>query len=63
MFIWIGLGVNPDIIQKLFGVPSAIAVNIEQFKLPELDNPVSLAVRNIIEEIRLQRHRHMRVSL
>ncbi|XP_044766723.1 protein transport protein Sec24C isoform X2 [Coccinella septempunctata] len=63
MFMWIGLGANPEFIQKLFGVPSAIQVNIEQFKLPELDNPVSLAVRNIIEEIRIQRHRHMRLTL
>lgn len=63
MFLWIGLGANPDFIQKLFGVPSAIQVNIEQFKLPELDNPVSLAVRNIVEEIRKQRHRHMRLTL
>lgn len=62
MFLWFGLGVNPEFIQKLFGAPSAIQVDIERVGLPELDNPVSIAIRSIIDEIRIQRHRCMRVS-
>lgn len=62
MFLWFGLGVNPNLIQKLFGASSAIQVDVDKTGLPELDNPFSLAVRSIIDEIRIQRHRHMRVS-
>ncbi|XP_056630676.1 protein transport protein Sec24C isoform X2 [Diorhabda sublineata] len=63
MFLWFGLGVNPDFIQKLFGAPSAIQVDIDRINLPELDNPLSVAVRSIIDEIRIQRHRCMRLTL
>lgn len=62
MFLWIGLGANQDFIQQVFGVPSAVQINIEQTTLPVLDNPTSEAVRTIIEQIRSQRHRYMRVS-
>ena len=61
MFLWIGLGANPNFVQQVFGAPSAIQVNIETVALPELDNPLSLAVRTIVEEIRIQRHKCMRV--
>lgn len=63
MFLWIGLGAKPDFIQQVFGVPSAIQVDIEKIALPELNNPLSKAVRSIIEEIRIQRHRYMRVCI
>ncbi|CAH1990450.1 unnamed protein product [Acanthoscelides obtectus] len=62
MFLWFGLGVNPEFIQKLFGAPSAIQVNLEA-GLPELENPLNIAVRSIIEEVRIQRHRCMRLTL
>lgn len=62
MFIWIGLSANPDFIQQVFGVPSAVQVNIEIVRLPELDNPLSEAVRTLVEQIRAQHHRCMRVS-
>lgn len=63
MFLWIGLGANQDFIQQVFGVPSAVQINIEQTTLPVLDNPTSEAVRTIIEQIRSQRHRYMRLTL
>ena len=62
MFLWLGLGANQEFVQQVFGVPSAVQVNIEMCQLPELDNPLSIAVRSIIEQIRIQRHRFMRVS-
>lgn len=62
MFMWIGMGANSEFIQQVFGVPSAVQVNIEIMKLPELDNPLSGAVRSVIEQIRIQRHRSMRVT-
>lgn len=63
MFLWFGLGVSPDLIQKLFGAPSATQVDVDRICLPELDNPVSIAIRSIIDAVRIQRHRCMRVSL
>lgn len=63
MFLWIGLEANPEFVQKVFGVPSAIQVDIEKVALPEFDNPLSVAVRTIIEEIRIQRHKCMRVII
>lgn len=63
MFLWIGLGVKPDFIQQVFGVASSIQVDIEKIALPELNNPLSNAVRSIIEEIRIERHRYMRVCI
>lgn len=62
MFLWIGLGASPEFTRQVFGAPSAIQIDVERSTLPELDNPLSLAVRNIIEEIRIQKHRCMRVS-
>lgn len=63
MFLWIGLGASPEFIQQVFGVPSAVQVNIEMVQLPELDNPLSEAVRSAVEEVRSQHHRRMRVSV
>jgi protein transport protein SEC24 len=63
MFLWIGLGASPDFIQKVFGVPSAIQVDIEKVALPELDTPLSVAVRTIIDDIRTQRHKCMRLTI
>lgn len=63
LFLWIGLGANPEFIQKVFGVPSAIQIDIDRISLPNLENPLSQTIRNIIEEIRIQKHRCMRVRL
>ncbi|XP_076263106.1 COPII coat complex component secretory 24CD [Rhynchophorus ferrugineus] len=63
MFLWVGLGANPEFVQNVFGAPSAIQVDIERPHLPELDNPVSIAVRNLIDEIRLLRHKCMRLTI
>lgn len=63
MFMWIGLGVDQEFVQQVFGVPSAVQINIEKADIPELDNPLSNAVRSIIEQIRIQKHRCMRVNI
>lgn len=61
MFLWIGLAAPPDFLEKVFGVQSAIQVNIESPTLPLIDNPLNEAVRSVIQQIRVQRHRCMRV--
>lgn len=63
MFLWVGLGANPDFVQNVFGAPSAIQIDIERPFLPELDNPLSIAVRKIIDDIRIERHRFMRLTI
>ncbi|XP_017774073.1 PREDICTED: protein transport protein Sec24C [Nicrophorus vespilloides] len=63
MFLWIGLGANQEFIQQVFGAPSAVQINIDRIKLPELNNPMSEAVRSVIDQIRIQRHRYMRLTL
>lgn len=63
MFIWIGMNASPEFLQQVFGVGSAVQVNIENVRLPVIDNPLNEAVHTIIEKIRTQRHRYMRVSI
>lgn len=62
MFVWIGLGADQEFIQQVFGVASAVQVNIETTQFPILDNPLNVAVRSVVEKIRSQHHRCMRVS-
>lgn len=62
MFLWIGLAVNPEWLQAVFGVASPTQIDVERPFLPELDTPLSHNVRKIISDIRSQRHRCMRVS-
>ncbi|XP_066254197.1 protein transport protein Sec24C [Euwallacea similis] len=63
MFLWVGLGASPEFVQNVFGAPSAIQIDIERPSIPELDNPLSLAVRKIIDDIRIERHRFMRLTI
>lgn len=63
MFVWIGLSADQEFVQQVFGVPSAVQVNIEMTRFPELDNPLNQAVRTVVEKIRSQHHRSMRVSI
>ena len=86
MFLWVGLSINAEWIQQVFGVNSVAQVDIDkvgsrkillkylatsiviyllnllfQTKLRDFDNPLSVRVREIINTIRNERHRHMKV--
>lgn len=63
MLLWIGLGVNPDFCQQIFGVPSPIQIDVDKITLPKLDNPLAHAVHSVIDQIRAERHRCMRVRI
>lgn len=63
MFVWIGLSADPEFVQQVFGVPSPLQINIEMTQFPELNNPLNEAVRSVVEQIRSQHHRCMRVSI
>ncbi|XP_071455652.1 protein transport protein Sec24C [Hetaerina americana] len=63
MFLWIGLNVGVQWVRDVFGAQSAAQIDIDRTSLPQLDNPLSRRISTVIEEIRSQRHRRMRLTL
>lgn len=63
LFLWIGLNVSMEWVQKVFGVHSAAQIDIDRTSLPHLDNPLSARIHSVIASIRHQRHRYMRLTL
>jgi protein transport protein SEC24 len=63
LFLWIGLNVDMEWVQNVFGVHSAAQIDIDRTSLPELDNTLSVRIRSVIDSVRQQRHRSMRVSV
>ncbi|XP_044736103.1 protein transport protein Sec24C [Chrysoperla carnea] len=63
MFLWVGLNVNSEWVQSIFGVPSVIQANFDMVELPILENPLSNRMRNLIESIRSLRPHCMRLTL
>ena len=47
-------------LQDIFGVNSVAAVNVEANELPELNNPISVRVSEIVQLVRAERPRFMR---
>ena len=63
-YIFVGSAVPPEICMALLGVPSAEAVDTTQFAGPPvLDNPLSVAVRSVVDEVRRQRRSYMHLRL
>lgn len=63
MFLWIGLHVSNDWVLSVFGVNSPAQIDIDSSKLLLLDNPLSLRLRNLVEKIRGQRSRYMKLAV
>ncbi|BFZ03064.1 hypothetical protein BsWGS_06104 [Bradybaena similaris] len=63
MFLWVGHNVNPELVQQIFGVPSAAQIDIDKVQLLQLDNPVSRRLCELIEKIREQRSRYLKVTI
>lgn len=63
MLLWIGLNVSSTFCQQVFGVQSASQIDVDKVTIPRLDNPLSEAVHSVIEKVKSQRHRRMRVSV
>nr|CAD7444381.1 unnamed protein product [Timema bartmani] len=63
LFLWIGLNVGMEWVQNVFGVHSAAQIDIDRTELLEIENPLSMRIRDLIEDIRIQRHRSMRLTL
>uniref|UniRef100_UPI00358F8CCA protein transport protein Sec24C isoform X2 n=1 Tax=Myxine glutinosa TaxID=7769 RepID=UPI00358F8CCA len=63
MFLWLGVATPHDILQALFNVPSLAQIDGDATMLPVLDNPLSKKVRNVIEKVRAQRPRYMKLMV
>lgn len=63
-FIFVGKAVAPQTCQALFGVPSLEALDpARPLQLPELDSPLSSAVRALLDEVRRQRSAYLRLRV
>ncbi|XP_055954647.1 protein transport protein Sec24C [Patella vulgata] len=63
MFLWIGHNVQPKWVQSVFGVNSAAQIDIDKCQLVTMDNPVSQRLAEIIKEIRMDRHRYLKLTI
>ncbi|XP_048763723.2 protein transport protein Sec24C-like isoform X2 [Ostrea edulis] len=63
MFLWIGHNVEPHWVQQVFSVQSAAQIDIDKCKLLELDNPVSQKLKDMINSIRSERCRYMKLTI
>ncbi|CAH2065465.1 unnamed protein product [Thlaspi arvense] len=60
--IYVGDSVNSEILQKLFGVPSAADIP-SQYVLQRYDNQLSKKFNEVVNEIRRQRSSYLRIKL
>uniref|UniRef100_A0A3B4AWB8 SEC24 homolog C, COPII coat complex component n=1 Tax=Periophthalmus magnuspinnatus TaxID=409849 RepID=A0A3B4AWB8_9GOBI len=60
LFLWVGASVQQELLQNLFGTPSFSHIDTS---LPELDNPFSKRLREIISDFRAQRPRFMKLMV
>lgn len=63
LFLWFGQHVSRDVLEQLFGPAVGGQSLADRITLPELDNPVSIKVRNIVAQVRATRRRFMRLTL
>lgn len=63
LFLWIGHSVNPEWIQDVFGVQAAARIDIDKTQLLELNTPLSKRIRSIVERVRSERQRYMRLII
>uniref|UniRef100_A0A8C9WKJ1 SEC24 homolog C, COPII coat complex component n=1 Tax=Scleropages formosus TaxID=113540 RepID=A0A8C9WKJ1_SCLFO len=65
LFLWVGSAIPQDLLHNVFGTASfsQIDPNMVSSVLPVLDNPFSKRIREIIESIRAQRSRYMKLMV
>lgn len=63
MFLWLGMALSSQWVQSVFGVPSVVQVDTDRATMPILDTPLNNRIRNIINRIRAERHRCVKVNL
>ncbi|XP_043495941.1 protein transport protein Sec24C [Polistes fuscatus] len=63
MFLWLGVALSPLWVKAVFDVISVIKVDTDRTSLPILDNPLNKRIREIIDQVRHERHRCMRLTI
>ena len=63
MFLWLGLALSPQWVQAVFGVPSVVQVDTDRTALPILDTPLNKRITDIVNRVRVERHRCMRLTI
>jgi protein transport protein SEC24 len=63
MFLWVGANVAHEWTHSIFGDHLAAKIEIDPTSLPVFDNPMSRRLRQVIDLIRTQRHRSMKVKI
>lgn len=63
MFLWLGHNVDRELIQQMFGVASAAQVDIDKVHLMDLDNPVSRKLRDMVQKIRHDHARFLKLTV
>ncbi|KFD58950.1 hypothetical protein M513_00113 [Trichuris suis] len=61
LFLWVGMNVQAQWIQDVFGVNSFAQISAD--KLPEKDNPTSRTLRCLIEEIQAPKQRRLKLFI
>ncbi|XP_069876681.1 protein transport protein Sec24C isoform X2 [Dipodomys merriami] len=61
LFLWVGASVQQGVVQSLFNVSSFSQITSGLSVLPILDNPLSNKVRGLIDSLRAQRSRYMKL--
>ncbi|XP_054937305.1 protein transport protein Sec24C isoform X3 [Physeter macrocephalus] len=61
LFLWVGAGVQQGVVQSLFGVSSFSQITSGLSVLPVLDNLLSKKVQGLIDSLRAQRSRYMKL--
>ena len=63
MFVWVGSNTPSSWLVDVFGVAAPHQLDPVMAELPDLDNPTSRHVREIVSNVRAQRRRHVRVGV
>ncbi|XP_076154025.1 protein transport protein Sec24C [Alosa pseudoharengus] len=61
LFLWVGASAQQELLQNVFGTPAFGQIDPSMTCLPELDNPFSKKLRDIIASFRAQRSRYMKL--
>eukprot|EP00128_Syssomonas_multiformis_P002141 Colp12_sorted_trinity150504_noHs@25632 len=63
MQMWLGRAVDPQWLEQVFGVASPQALDVTLTDLPVLANPLSQRVRDIVEQVRSERERFLKLDI
>ncbi|KAI4807866.1 hypothetical protein KUCAC02_027641 [Chaenocephalus aceratus] len=63
LFLWVGASVQQELLLNIFGTTNFSQIEPSLTSLPELDNPFSQRLREIIESFRAERSRYMKLMV